>query len=67
MSKSAYEVAREAFTVLEFYSDHYASSEPFQQQKAQVAGMLRAKATNQPVATYGRKLLTDLADMIDKS
>lgn len=67
MSKTAFEVAREALTVLEFYVDHYASSEPFQQRKAEVATMLRGKATNEPQATYGRRLLTDLADMIEKS
>lgn len=61
MSKSPFEVAREALTVLEFYSDSYASSAAFQERKEEVVSMLRSKATNYPDPSQGRQMLINLA------
>ena len=46
MNRKPFDVARAAFSSLEFFADHYASSEPYQAQHRQILAMLRERATN---------------------
>jgi hypothetical protein len=66
MSKSAYQVAREALSVLEFYSDSYGSSPVFQDERRRVAAELKTKAQEYPDGSGGKELLLDLAALFGK-
>lgn len=65
-TKQAFGYAREALTVLEFYSTLYASSDQFQEQRKQVVAGLRSHATNQAPGTMGEALLLNLASALEK-
>lgn len=45
-AQTAYEVAKQAMEVLEFYERFYASSEPYQQHRREVIALLRNRAEN---------------------
>mgnify|MGYP001564397801 CR=1 FL=1 len=46
MNQKPFDVARAAFSSLELFSDHYASSEAYQAQHRQILAMLRDRAMN---------------------
>lgn len=66
MSKSAYQVAREALSVLEFYSDSYGASPVFQDERRRVGQELQSKAQEYPDGSAGKELLLDLAALFTK-
>jgi hypothetical protein len=66
MKKHHYEVAKEAFTVLEFYSDHYASNEDYQREFQKVNKLLKEKANSYTDGSRGRNFLIAFSGALEK-
>ncbi|WP_295991615.1 hypothetical protein [Rugamonas sp.] len=62
MSIPAFEPARKAMAALDLYSDFYASSAPFQEEKQRIITILRATAANTPADRF----LPAFADALEK-
>lgn len=61
--KEAMNQVRNALASLELYSGYYASSEPYQKHKKEVAGILRNSAQGKP----HQEFLIGIADAIEKA
>lgn len=60
-----YEVAIQALQSLDFYAEHYASSEPYQRHFQEVVSMLRTRAENaKGTDPFGAKFLKAFADAL---
>jgi hypothetical protein len=64
MAKSAYDVARDAMTTLEFFQVPYSSSEPYQRIFAEVLMTVRLAAGNANNHD-GKKFLLGFADTLE--
>jgi hypothetical protein len=64
MPKSAYDVARDAMTTLDFFRVPYASSEPYQRILAEVLMTVRLAARNTE-ENGGKKFLLGFADTLE--
>mgnify|MGYP007037738627 CR=1 FL=1 len=63
--KHHYEVAKEAFAILQFYAESYASSAPYQAELAKVIEELKSKANSYPQDnTRAKNFLLAFADAL---
>lgn len=63
--KHHYEIAKEAFAILQFYEDSYASGQSYQIELTKVIETLKSKADSYPEDnTRGKKFLLAFADAL---
>lgn len=62
-----YDIANRVLGSLRFFSDHYASSQPYQEHLKQVVEMLRHQGKNASHGPLPGKFLLGLADLLEEA